>query len=295
MNEASVVDAENSTVTCRALSLGAGVQSSVLALLLSREDPRLVKLGYPKPNVAIFADTGWEPEFVYHHLAWLETQLDYPLIRVSEGNIKTNLKRGKTVSGHRFIDVPFFTVNRDKKKGMLRRQCTNHYKILPIYRRIRILAGGERRRPFPKDKHAEMWIGISRDEATRMKPSREPWVIHRWPLVDIGMTRQDCLEWFESEYPNRHLPRSACVICPYRSDKHWLELKHSEPASYAEAVKFDRWLRHSTKNPVRTILNDRPYLHAARRPLGSVIAELDAVAPESINSFNEECEGLCGV
>ena len=284
-----------STVVYRALSLGAGVQSSVLALLLSRSDPRLAKLGYPKPDAAVFADTGWEPDYVYRHLDWLENQLQYPLIRVSEGNLKANIKKGRTVSGHRFVDVPLFTVDEDGKKGMLRRQCTNHYKINPIYRRIRGLAGGQRGRPFPKDTHVEMWLGISLDEVLRMKPSREPWVEHRWPLVDIGMTRQDCIEWFGSEYPDRYLPRSACVICPYRSDEHWLELKRSEPASYDEAVRFDRWLRSSTKTPVRKLLKGRPYLHAARRPLDSVVAEREAKGPSGINPFNEECEGLCGV
>ena len=286
---------KTSTVTYRALSLGAGVQSSVLALLLSRSHPRLVELGYPKPDVAVFADTGWEPDYVYQHLDWLEEQLQYPLIRVSEGDLKTNLKKARTVSGHNFVDVPLFTVNGDGKKGMLRRQCTTHYKIRPIYRRIRKLAGGQRGRPFPKDTHAEMWIGISLDEATRMKPSRERWVEHRWPLVDIGMTRQDCVEWFNSEYPGRHLPRSACVICPYRSDEHWLELKQSEPDSYEEAVHFDRWLRHSRKNPVRELLHGRPYLHAARRPLDSVIDEKETEGGEGINHFENECEGLCGV
>ena len=72
-------------IAYRALSLGAGVQSSVLALLLSRSDPCLLELGYPKPDAAVFADTGWEPEYVYRHLDWLEEQLDYPLIRVSDG------------------------------------------------------------------------------------------------------------------------------------------------------------------------------------------------------------------
>lgn len=285
---------ETSQVVYRALSLGAGVQSSVLALLLSREDPRLAELGYTKPDVAVFADTGWEPEYVYVHLKWLEEQLDFPLIRVSSGNLKANLRKGLTASGHHFVDVPFYLLDENGKKGMLRRQCTNHYKISPIYRRIRNLAGGRRGRPFPKDRHVEMWLGISLDEVGRMKPSRESWVDHRWPLVDIGMTRKDCVEWFASKYPGRSLPRSACVICPYRSDEHWLELKRSEPESYDEAVKFDRWLRNSTTNPVRTLLNGRPYLHSARRPLASVIAERER-DPDSINHFNEECEGLCGV
>ena len=62
---------KTSTVVYRALSLGAGVQSSVLALLLSRSDPRLAENGYPKPDIAVFADTGWEPDYVYRHLDWL--------------------------------------------------------------------------------------------------------------------------------------------------------------------------------------------------------------------------------
>ena len=279
----------------RAISLGAGTQSTVLALLLSRSDARLKALGYPKPDIAIFADTGWEPEYVYRHLNWLESQLDFPLIRVSDGNLKENLKKARTVSGHSFIDVPFFTVDKDGKNGMLRRQCTNHYKIRPIYRKVRVLAGGVPRKPFPRDTHVEMWLGISLDEASRMKPSREPWVEHRWPLVDLNMSRQDCIDWFSAEYAGRELPRSACVICPYRSDKHWSELKQREPESYIEAIRFDRWLRSSTKSPVRKLLKGRPYLHSARRPLASVIAGLENSDSDGINHFNNECEGLCGV
>ncbi len=286
---------ETSPRVYRALSLGAGAQSTVLALLLSRSDPRLAKFGYPKPDVAIFADTGWEPEYVYRHLDWLEGQLAFPLIRVSEGNLKKNLRRGRTASGHRFVDVPLFTVNEDGRKGMLRRQCTNHYKIRPIYRRIRKLAGGERGKPFPKSIHVEMWLGISLDEALRMKPSRESWIEHRWPLVDLGMSRHDCVEWFSSEYPGRHLPRSACVICPYRSDEQWFELKRCDPASYEEAVQFDFWLRASTKTPVRKLLTGRPYLHSARRPLASVIEKRKIEGVKEINQFNNECGGLCGV
>ncbi len=285
---------ETSTVVYRALSLGAGVQSSVLALLLSQSDPRLLEFGYTKPDIAVFADTGWEPEYVYVHLAWLEDQLDYPLIRVSSGDIRTNLRKGVTTSGHRFVDVPLYLVDDNGKKGMLRRQCTNHYKIAPIYKQIRKLAGGQKGRPFPKGNHVEMWLGISEDEVGRMKPSREQWVHHRWPLVDLGMTRQDCAEWFASQYPERRLPRSACVICPYRSDEHWLELKHFEPDSYNEAVRFDRWLRNSKTNPVRKLLNGRPYLHSSRRPLETIISEKDKI-PESLGHFNEECEGICGV
>ena len=286
---------EKKNVVYRALSLGAGVQSSVLALLLSEESSRLVEQGYSKPDIAIFADTGWEPDYVYDHLNWLEDQLDYDIIRVSSGDIKRNLRKGLTPSGHSFVDVPLYLVNEDGKKGMLWRQCTNHYKIQPIYKEIRAFAGGKRGRPFPKDTCVEMWLGISTDEIGRMKPSREKWVEHKWPLVDISMSRQDCIDWFTSRYPERRLPRSACVICPYRSDEHWIELKQSEPDSFKEAVEFDRWLRRRKTNPVRRVVHGRPYLHSARRPLESVIAEREANSIDLTNHFNNECEGHCGV
>jgi len=279
----------------RVISLGAGTQSTVLALLLSQAESGLMELGYPKPDIAVFADTGWEPDYVYRHLEWLEGQLAFPLIRISSGNLRKNIKRGRTVSGHQFVDVPLFTVDEDGKKGILRRQCTNHYKINPIYREVRKLAGGKPRKPFPKSIMVEMWLGISKDEASRMKPSRESWIQHRWPLIDLGMSRQDCIDWFSSKFPGRNLPRSACVICPYRSDDHWLELKRQEPQSYEEAVRFDRWLRASTKNPVRRLLKGRPYLHASRRPLDSALEQKEMQRACDIGKFDNECEGLCGV
>ena len=279
----------------RALSLGAGVQSTVLALMLGRDDKQLSGLGYEQPDVAIFADTGWEPEYVYQHLDWLESQLPYPVVRVSAGNLRENLPQARTASGYRFVDVPLFTVDTNGKKGMLRRQCTNHYKVAPITKHVRKLAGGKPRRPFPKDRRVEMWIGISADEVMRMKPSREPWIDHQWPLVDLGMTREDCMSWFGEEYPGQALPRSACVICPYRSDEHWIELKRAEPSSFQEAIEFDRWLRRSRRNPIRRTIDSRPYLHVSRRPLETIIAERMESGASEVQQFDAECEGICGV
>ncbi len=50
-----------SAPTLRVLSLGAGVQSTTMALLA-------LENALPKPDYAIFADTGWEPKRVYEHL-----------------------------------------------------------------------------------------------------------------------------------------------------------------------------------------------------------------------------------
>ena len=59
------------------ISLGAGVQSTVLLLMAEQG------LILPRPIAAVFADTGWEPRQVYQHLEWLELQTTIPVYRVS--------------------------------------------------------------------------------------------------------------------------------------------------------------------------------------------------------------------
>ncbi|WSA82652.1 hypothetical protein OG930_06905 [Streptomyces sp. NBC_01799] len=51
-----------SAPTLKVLSLGAGVQSTCLLLMAAEGH-------LPGLDVAIFADTGWEPRAVYDHLA----------------------------------------------------------------------------------------------------------------------------------------------------------------------------------------------------------------------------------
>lgn len=76
--------------------------------------------------------------------------------------------------------------------GMMRRACTTDFKIVPIRRKVRELLGLTRKR-WPDYAVAEQWIGISTDEASRMKPSFEDWQMNRWPLIEQRMSRRDCL------------------------------------------------------------------------------------------------------
>ena len=288
----------DSRAVYRAISLGAGVQSTVLALLLAHGDERLAALGYPKPDAAIFADTGYEPDYIYRHLDWLEQQLTYPLYRVSGGDLRANLQQGQNTSGNTFSDIPLY-VNRNGQQLMLRRQCTSHYKIRPIYRKLRMLAGGQPRRRFPSGQHVELWLGISMDEAQRMKPARERWVVNRWPLVDLRWRRHDCKRWWTTTYPDRQLRRSACIICPFRNDAQWQEMQREEPASYAEAVAYDRSLREPGSPTARRV-KGQAYLHKAMEPLDEVIAARDLADRLQqplpfIADFDNECEGMCGV
>lgn len=90
MNALFPPPADTSTIKLRVLSLGAGVQSTTLALMAAHGE-----IG-PMPDCAIFADTGWEPRAVYEHLAWLRSPnvLPFPVHIVSDGNIREGLVRG---------------------------------------------------------------------------------------------------------------------------------------------------------------------------------------------------------
>ncbi|HVA19932.1 MAG TPA: hypothetical protein VMU55_07145, partial [Solirubrobacteraceae bacterium] len=69
------------------VSLGAGVQSSALLLMLDAG-----ALPGPLPAAALFADTGWEPAAVYEQLSYLErTVKRIPIYRVNAGNIRQQL------------------------------------------------------------------------------------------------------------------------------------------------------------------------------------------------------------
>ena len=168
------------------ISLGAGVQSTTMALMAACGE-----IG-PMPDGAIFADTGAEPQGVYRHLDWLEKQLPFPIYRVSVGNLREEIVAAMTGLGHRMdARPPFFT----SSGGMLRRQCTQDFKILPITRKVRELIGLKKGQRGPKTPVVEQWIGISCDEAMRMKPSRLTYIKHRWPLIEKEMRRSHCLSW----------------------------------------------------------------------------------------------------
>lgn len=272
--------AENTTL--RYISLGAGVQSSVLALMASRGEIK------PMPDFAIFADTQWEPVQIYKHLDWLEKQLAFPVYRVTYGDIR-KMSLG-TLGGNIAPSMPVFIKNTEG--GIIGRQCTQNYKIDPIYKRVRQLMGYKKGQRLPKDTVVESWMGISRDEVQRMKDSRKWWVVNRYPLIEANMTRYDCQLWFEERYPDRTLARSACIGCPYRNDKEWRKMKDEDPVSWADAVEFDHAMRSGESHIFH--LRNAGYLHHSMIPLGEVDLSTEQDRGQ-LDMFGEECEGMCGV
>lgn len=263
------------------ISLGAGVQSSTMALMFAHGELS------PMPDCSIFADTGAEPKHVYTWLDWLEKQLPFPVHRVmwKEGLTKNITE---AVAGNRFAGAPFFTESDSNRAGQLRRQCTREFKIQPITKKVRELVGLKYRQRAPKEILVVQYIGISFDEVSRMRDSRQHWIEHRWPLVDLRMHRQDCLDWMrDHKYPEPK--RSACAYCPYHSDAEWRDLQKNHPQDFASAVAIDQQIRGGVRGTKQQL-----YLHRSLKPLDEIDFR-NAADHGQVDMFNEECDRLCGV
>lgn len=156
------------------ISLGAGVQSSTMALMAAAGEIT------PMPTCAIFADTQAEPPSVYKWLDWLEKQLPFPVHRVTRGSLTEAVTTVRKVNGANrywvYSGIPAYIKTNGENGGLLSRQCTYDYKIKVIEKKVREVA---KIRRGCKTVTVRQWIGISLDEVRRMKPSRHKWCQHR--------------------------------------------------------------------------------------------------------------------
>lgn len=255
------------TYKLRILSLGAGVQSSTLLLMAEK--------GIIEPfDCAIFADTGWESHATYQWLDWLKQICKTPIIAVRNGNIlhhsmEANFRRRHNKDGSNYcgFSLPAFIAQDGVKEGLTKRQCTQDFKIDPIRRETRRLLGLIPRQRAPND-CVEQVVGISLDEARRMRTSKERSTFLSYPLVHMGLSRHDCMNWLtRNGYPIP--PKSSCVGCPFHSNREWRAVMKS-PVEWKQAVNLD--------NRIRSIegFSGNLFLHRSCKPL----EEVDLSTPE---------------
>jgi hypothetical protein len=306
----------------RVMSLGAGLQSSVLLLMMLRGE-----IANPVTH-AIFSDTGWEPRAVYAHLDWLEGEcrrlhrLGAPkveIIRTGKGTIREDALRsqvrGKVAAGGRWASMPLYVkgtthkvdvsagplfgaepkfevIFRPDGMGRINRQCTSEYKIQVVQRELRRLLGLRHRQRWPAEHGVlEQTFGISYDERTRMTTAEFRAIRNRYPLVYEKPThRQDLRAWAEQHYPSRRFPRSSCIGCPFHSNDEWRRLRDEDSEGWADAVDFDRRIRNIAG------MQGECFLHRDCVPL----EEADLGQPDrtqnSLISLGvlDECTGYCG-
>jgi hypothetical protein len=249
--------------TLRLLSLGAGVQS-LTVLLLACEGQ------IPKFDHALFADTGWEPRAVHDQLAKateVAARAGIPVRIVSGGNIR----RDALDATSRFVTMPLHVRNPDGSKGMARRQCTGEYKIKPLKAAARILLGYPHPVRVPAGVYAEQAIGISVDEFHRAKDSDVRYLRNVFPLLDLGMSRDDCIAYLR-ENGFGETVKSACVGCPYSGNARLRWIRDTDPDAWADLVAFDHAIRNGSP---RAIAEGKPlrgqfFIHRSLKPLDQV-------------------------
>ena len=269
----------------RILNLGAGVQSSTLALMGVQNwhywgcsEP----LPYPAVGLiqhAIFADTRGEPEAVYKHLKWLKAICEkfFPVHIVSKGDLAKDIKEGLNSTGQRFISIPAFTHSGipGDQMSVTRRQCTKDYKVQVIEQFIRReLLGVAPGRPAPHGNGVVQLMGLSYDETARIISVKARYQSKRWdvefPLWQMQMTRGGCKTWLKKWFPDRVVPRSACVFCPYHSNTEWRHIRDEDPEGWAEAIRIDYAIRDHDWTVTRDTLKQQMFLHKDCKPLDQV-------------------------
>ena len=263
------------------LSLGGGVQSTALALMANAD--RFDN----KPDVAFFADTGWEPQYVYDTIEAVRERVSFAVETVSNGrNLADDVLNGVAANGNAFTPIPLFNSNGSQSV----RQCTNQYKIVPISKGIRRWLGVETGHGLPPGT-VEQWMGISADEYIRAKDNKLKYIRNRFPLIEEMITRRDCVRWMEEHHPDIPLGKSSCTGCPYHSPAAWVRIAKERPADFAKAVEIDRALRTEGHNEMNW-REGLSYLHSSRRPLDEAVAM--AVATDSLfDDDDENMSGLC--
>lgn len=290
------------SVALKALFLGGGLQSSLMVeLALAGELER--------PDLVIFNDTRDEPWWVYQQVGSLRNRLTAVGISFVQPlyscwGIMEDLQSTKSHGS-----MPVFVRNPDGSIGRLKRQCTDYYKIKPGNLAIRwhmvrtglipprrgtslwtggwpveteLCEGGRRVAwedypkllpPFPRTMSIECWFGYTTDE--RLRAARKglpPWQVARYPLLDLGMSRDDCVKWYTSH--GRRVPlKSACIQCPYRSDEAWLWMKQEMPQDFETACRNDEALRHpdmKKRGHAYARIKGDMYLHASAVPLREI-------------------------
>lgn len=247
------------------LSLGWGVQSFTLLAMASTG-------ALPGLDAAIHADTRHERAATYHFAAsWTRyfQQRGLPIYTVGPDDGGRVLRRPG-------VAIPAYTDD----SGMIPRQCTSHWKVSAIRREARRLMREQ------GVSNAEMWMGISLDEFQRMRKPDVAYLQYRYPLVEMRMTRGDCITWLH-EHNFAVPPRSACVFCPFQSDKDWQAVMTDEQ-DREEAIRVDAEIREA-------MLPGKLYLHRSCKPIADVDLRSIDQRNGQLSLFSEECQGVCGV
>ena len=187
------------------LSLGAGQQSSAMAIMIANKDPRLEEYWGID---CVFADTGGEHPKTYVFLKELEPYLKKRGMKIIHVQNKKETLYDNFI---RYKSVPM----------MLYRYCTVHWKIKPIEKVL--------------DKDIIYLIGYTIEEKKRAKKLVGNRIT---PLIDIGYTRNDCIKEIR-KVGLKVPPKSGCYFCSFQKKKEWQKLYKENPELFKKCQELE--------------------------------------------------------
>lgn len=221
------------------LNYSGGTQSSGLLWMILRGD-----IPTPRRFVVLNADPGMEHRATYKYTEMmrakcLEAGIDF---RTVQGpNLYDDLIDN---AGKSRIDNPaYYTQNEDGKEGRLRQKCTSKYKIAPMDREVRrILSKEHGVGNRLTDNMVERWIGFGFDETPRISVPDQNYQYFRFPLIEMGITREDLNEYYaDNDLPKP--PRSVCVACFANGTGQYQQQYASGTDDFERAVAIDEAVR----------------------------------------------------
>lgn len=232
------------------LNYSGGTQSECLAWMLLNGD-----IAMPKNLAVICADPGMENVKSYVHTRRMGK-------RFRDRGITFEIVQGRNLYRDllnldklpRISQPPYWVRKEDGSLGKLIQACTSEYKLAPMARAVRSILRSQYGVKSPWAGSVESWIGFSADEDRRCSDPRVKYVTFRYPLIEMGMTKTDVVEYFRSrslELP----PRSLCNACFAHGLKSLRNMHDNEPENWAQAVAVDNAVRHGlgrygVENPV---------------------------------------------
>lgn len=199
-----------------------------------------------KPDYSVMVDTGFEKSAVMDYVNSVtvpkmnEIGIDLSIIKTSDYVTQ------KLINDDGYCIIPVFK-KADRGNCKLKTCCNDKWKVNVI-------------RKWLLENSVEQYvqlIGISTDEKQRQRKPHKKYYANRYPLIELGMSRDDCLDCIKAiGWPEPQ--RSSCYICGQQTEGQWWRLAVTAPKDFSKAVAVEKSLQRIDKNI---------YLHRGCKPL----------------------------
>lgn len=255
----------------RFISFSGGVESTTMCIL------------YGKGATAIFSDGKAEHDKMYERLDYVEAKLkelhngDFNLVRLT-----ANAK----YKGEYYDNLEELIIAQKYMPSGTSRFCTRQFKIEPIDKYL------------SEQGECELMIGLNADEEN----SREGnWglqsnVKYSYPLVDDGLTRDDCEDILNLHNLHPKMPvymlRGGCRMCFFKSEKEYRAMYHLNRKEFNEVMAFEEAIQDRRKSFYSIMSNGKSLRQLAAQCQNELFEDVESL----YNDYKKEgksCGAFC--